>query len=244
MNQIRPLAICVFRNNDRILVFEGYDPIKQETFYRPLGGGIEFGEKAENTVRRELMEEINVEVGEVRYLGTLENIFTFNGTPGHEIVLIFDGALEMSGLYEQAVIVGEEAHGAVIRAVWKSLDEFGEGKSILYPDGLLNFLLDSLKEFMRERQVLLPRQFEQIMCAAPPPSELLSACAKLRMLVTSREALRLRGEREFPLSPLALPDQPSVEVLLQSPSVVLFVQRAQASLSDYKLTGENAVALL
>ena len=139
-NKIRPIALCVFLNNNRILVNEGYDPIKHQTFYRSLGGGIEFGEKAEDTVRRELKEELNVEVGEVRYLGTLENIFTFNGTPSHEIVMIFDGALVNSGLYEQAVIVGEEANGEVIRAVWMSLDEFGEGRSILYPTGLLELL--------------------------------------------------------------------------------------------------------
>jgi ADP-ribose pyrophosphatase YjhB (NUDIX family) len=139
-NRIRPLAICVFRNHDRILVNEGYDPLKKQTFYRPLGGGIEFGETADDTVRRELKEELNVEVGEVRYLGTLENIFTFNGTPGHEIVMIHDGVLTNSGLYEQAVIVGEEANGEVIRAMWKRLDEFGEGKSILYPSGLLEML--------------------------------------------------------------------------------------------------------
>ena len=78
-NKIRPLAICVFQNNNRILVAEGYDPVKKDTFFRPLGGGIEFGEKSEDTVRRELMEEINAEVGELWYLGTLENIFMFNG---------------------------------------------------------------------------------------------------------------------------------------------------------------------
>lgn len=139
-NKIRPIALCVFLNNNRILVNEGHDPVKQQTFYRSLGGGIEFGEKAEDTVRRELKEELNVEVGEVLYLGTLENIFTFNGTPSHEIVMIYDGALIDSGLYEQAVIVGEEANGEVIRAVWMSLDEFGEGKSILYPTGLLALL--------------------------------------------------------------------------------------------------------
>ena len=139
-NRIRPLAICVFLDNDRILVAEGYDPIKQQTFYRPLGGGIEFGETSADTVRRELKEELNVEVGKLRYLGTLENIFVFNGTPGHEIVMVYDGVLVDSGLYEQAVIVGEEANGEVIRAVWKSLDEFGEGKSILYPTGLLEML--------------------------------------------------------------------------------------------------------
>jgi len=137
MNQIRPVALCVFRNKNRILVFEGYDKVKEEIFYRSLGGGIDFGEKAEDTVRRELKEELNVEVGEVRYLGTLENIFTFNGNSYHEIVMIHDGALVDSGLYEQAVIVGQEANGEEIRAVWKRLDKFGEGKSILYPIGLL-----------------------------------------------------------------------------------------------------------
>ena len=140
MHQIRPVALCVFQNKNRILVIEGYDKVKREIFYRSLGGGIEFGEKAEDTVRRELKEEINVELGEVRYLGTLENIFTFNGNSHHEIVMIHDGVLVDSGLYEQAVIVGKEANGDHIRALWKSLDEFREGKSILYPDGLLALL--------------------------------------------------------------------------------------------------------
>ena len=140
-NRIRPLALCVFLNNNRILVAEGYDPIKQQTFYRPLGGGIEFGETSADTVRRELKEELNVEVGELSYLGTLENIFVFNGTPGHEIVMVYDGALVDSGLYEQAVIVGIEAEiNESFNAMWKSLDEFGEGKSILYPTGLLELL--------------------------------------------------------------------------------------------------------
>ena len=139
-NKIRPLAICVFRHNDHILVAEGYDPVKGQTFYRPLGGGIEFGETSVETVRRELMEEINVEVGEVRYLGTLENIFIFNGVPGHEIVMVYDGVLSKPGLYEQAVIVGEEANGDVIRALWKSLRAFESGESILYPTGLVELL--------------------------------------------------------------------------------------------------------
>ncbi|HZM25245.1 MAG TPA: NUDIX domain-containing protein [Anaerolineales bacterium] len=140
MNQIRPIALCICRNKDRILVFEGHDPIKGETFYRPLGGGIEFGEKSEDAVRRELKEEINVDVGEIRYLGTVENIFIFNGNPYHEIVLIYDGILMESGLYDQAVITGKEANGDDIRAMWKSLEEFESGESILYPPGLLNLL--------------------------------------------------------------------------------------------------------
>ena len=141
-NRIRPIAICVFRNQDRILVFEGYDKVKDETFYRPLGGGIEFGETAEETVRREIMEEINAEVGELRYLGTLENMFSFDGAAGHEIVQVYDGVLKESGLYEQAVIVGHEAEiDESFNVYWKDLNEFGEGKSILYPDGLLELLI-------------------------------------------------------------------------------------------------------
>lgn len=142
MNQIRPLAICIFRHGGRILVAEGYDPLKNEHFYRPLGGGIEFGETSKETVCRELMEEINLEVDKdsLRYLGALENIFTFNGTPGHEIVLIYDGKLKESKVFEQAEITGKEANGEDIRALWKDLDEFGPGKCILYPDGLLEML--------------------------------------------------------------------------------------------------------
>jgi 8-oxo-dGTP pyrophosphatase MutT (NUDIX family) len=142
-NRIRPLAICVFRNNDRILVAEGFDPVKRETFYRPLGGGIKFGESSEETVCRELMEEIGVEVrrDSLKYLGALENIFMFNGAPGHEIVLIYDGVLTESGLYEQAVIVGKEADiDESFRAMWKSLGEFESGKLILYPTGLVELL--------------------------------------------------------------------------------------------------------
>ena len=105
-------------------------------------------------------------------------------------------------------------------------------------------LLDSLKEFLRERQVLLLLDnFEQIMSAAPLLSELLSACAGLRMLATSREALRLRGEHEFPLSPLALPDQSSVETLMQYSGIALFVQRAQAIQPEFKLVQGNAPAI-
>jgi 8-oxo-dGTP pyrophosphatase MutT (NUDIX family) len=141
--RIRPLAICVFRHKDRILVAEGYNSIKEEYFYRPLGGGIEFGEPSIETICRELMEELNAEVDResLKYLGTVENIFNFNGIPGHEIVLIYDGALKESGLYEQALITGEEANGEAIQAMWKNIAEFSEGKSILYPTGLIDLLV-------------------------------------------------------------------------------------------------------
>jgi len=91
-----------------------------------------------------LQEEINAKVGELFYLGTLENIFTFNGMLGHEIVMVYDGTLLDSGLYEQALIVGEEPDiDEAFNIVWKSLAEFESGESILYPTGLAELLRDN-----------------------------------------------------------------------------------------------------
>lgn len=142
MNRIRPVAICVFLKNNKILVAEGYDHVARQIFYRPLGGEIEFGEESTETICRELLEEVNAEVDpeSLKYLGAVENIFHYNGSMGHEIILVYDGQLKQPALYEQALITGREVNGEEFRAVWKSLDEFGEGKSILYPTGLLGLL--------------------------------------------------------------------------------------------------------
>ena len=141
MPPIRPIAICLFHHNGKILVSEERDPAKDEIFYRPLGGGIEFGEDSQATIHREIMEEIGAEVKDLVYLGTLENIFTFDGEPCHEIIQVYDGVLKEFGLYEQAVISGHEAEvNMYMKVIWKLLDEFGPGKSILYPDGLLEML--------------------------------------------------------------------------------------------------------
>jgi 8-oxo-dGTP pyrophosphatase MutT (NUDIX family) len=152
MNQIRPLAICIFRNGDKILVAEGYDPTKNQTFYRPLGGGIEFGEASEATIQREIREEIGEEVTDLHILGTLENIFIFNGTAGHEIVQVYDGRLVNSKMYEQAEISGMEADGGPFKALWKRLDEFNP-QTPLYPDGLLDVIARSREAATKQSSV-------------------------------------------------------------------------------------------
>jgi 8-oxo-dGTP pyrophosphatase MutT (NUDIX family) len=143
--KIRPIAICVCRDGERILVAEGHDRQKGQTFYRPLGGTIEFGARGEETVQREFHEELSAELTEVRYLGMLENIFTYEGRRGHEIVLVYDGRLTDFHLYEKEIIIGDE-FGHSFKAVWKWLDEFGQGKPPVYPDGLLELLGGSEKK--------------------------------------------------------------------------------------------------
>jgi ADP-ribose pyrophosphatase YjhB (NUDIX family) len=139
---IRAIAICVFRKGDRILVAEGFDSIKQQTFYRPLGGTIEFGERSDETIRRELLEEIKAEVTGLRLLGVLENIFVYEAEKGHEIVLVYDGQFADRSLYKKTMIPGDE-FGSPFRAIWVELNELGPGKPPLYPVGLVELLLNN-----------------------------------------------------------------------------------------------------
>jgi len=142
--KVRPIAICVFRREGRIFVSEGYDPAKKQVFYRPLGGKIEFGERGSDTVIREIHEELGLETTHIRYLGTLENIFIYNGERGHEIVLVYDGEFVNPEVYHLQQVIGIEDDNSQLKAVWKSLDEFEHqnhaAATPLYPDGLLELL--------------------------------------------------------------------------------------------------------
>jgi predicted ATPase/tetratricopeptide (TPR) repeat protein len=108
-------------------------------------------------------------------------------------------------------------------------------------------LIDSIKEFLRSRRMLLViDNFEQVISAAPVLNDLLAAAPQVQILVTSRAALHLRGEHEFPVSPLALPDLkrlPTLEELGRYSSIALFVSRAQAMKSDFSLNEANAQAV-
>ena len=139
--QIRPIAIGIFRRDDQILVFEGYDPAKGETFYRPLGGAIEFGEYGHQALAREVREEIDTEIENLRYLGLSENLFTFAGQVGHEIVLIYEGDLVGDAICERDLVMGREDDGSPLKVVWAPLARFERGEAPLYPDGLLDLLL-------------------------------------------------------------------------------------------------------
>jgi predicted ATPase/class 3 adenylate cyclase len=108
-------------------------------------------------------------------------------------------------------------------------------------------LMEALKEHLRTKQLLLVLDnFEQILTAAPLVTELLGAAPRLKVLITSRAVLRLRGEHEFPVPPLALPDPkrlPSPEQLSQYAAVALFIQRAVAARPEFAVTNENAPAV-
>jgi len=110
--------------------------------------------------------------------------------------------------------------------------------------------LDVVKNCFRETEpapvLLLLDNFEHILAASAIVVELMEACPSLKVLVTSRAALRVYGEQEFPVPPLALPqheEMQSIEALAANPSVRLFTQRAAAMKPDFQLTRENAPAV-
>jgi predicted ATPase/serine/threonine protein kinase len=95
--------------------------------------------------------------------------------------------------------------------------------------------------------LLILDNFEHLMDAAPSVVDLLESSARLKVVVTSRLALRIYGEQEFPVLPLPLPPNaasPSPEELMEFASVALFVQRASAVRPGFRVTPENASAIV
>lgn len=115
-------------------------------------------------------------------------------------------------------------------------------------------LLKSIGASLRQRNMLLVLDnFEQIVGGAPQLLPLLAGAQGLKILVTSREALQISGEYQFPIAPLALPELPlagprgvenDAEAFLHFASVQLFVQRAQSVQPAFKLTSENVQAVV
>ncbi len=142
--RIRPKAICVFRNAGHILVIPLRDSGKQQDFCVTVGGGIEYGERSWETIIREVKEELGADISAVQFLGVLENIFIYEGVPGHELVFVYDATLNDATLYSKSILDGDE-EGYPFKAHWQPLADFAPGRSILYPEGLYQLLTGSGK---------------------------------------------------------------------------------------------------
>jgi ADP-ribose pyrophosphatase YjhB (NUDIX family) len=133
---IRVIALGLLLHEDHVLVAEGYDSVKDQTFYRALGGEVEFGEAAADAVVRELREELGREAEAGELLGVIENRFTLEGSQGHEIVfeylVTFASGAAPPDLEPLTAHEGE----ATFTARWLSLPELLAGTFRVYPDGV------------------------------------------------------------------------------------------------------------
>lgn len=138
--QVRAIAICLIHRANEIFVAKGFDNVKESHFYRPLGGKIEFGEYGYRTVAREFQEEIGAELTGIRYLFTLENLFSFEGKRGHEIVRVYEGSFADASLYERVQVEGKDDGDVIFTALWMPLEIFRRGEARLVPERLLELL--------------------------------------------------------------------------------------------------------
>ena len=140
--EIRPIVLGLAIRDGKLLVSECYDRTRNLTFYRCIGGGIEFLEKSANALKREFKEEINVDIIVKEYLGMTENIFTFEGRNGHELVLFY--SIEIPENQYQDVYTVYEADDPEgrneRRAMWISLNEFKNHERVLYPDDVFKYI--------------------------------------------------------------------------------------------------------
>ena len=126
-----------------MLVERGYDRVAGSRFYRAIGGHIDFGERAAQTVVREWREEYGLTLADVRPLGVLENLFTYEGRPGHEIVFAFQARVVEPQVYQRDEFEGIDPDGNRHEAVWVSLHDLATGDIPLSPAGLLELLQSS-----------------------------------------------------------------------------------------------------
>jgi len=137
---VRVKAVCVFGHEGRILAIDGFDPTKRDRFWVPIGGRVEFGETSRHAITREVNEELSADVSDLVLLGVLENIFTFDGGNGHEIVFVYDGQLADQSIYERTSVSGLEDNGQQFIARWIDPRNPEYGRPV-YPDGLVDLLI-------------------------------------------------------------------------------------------------------
>ena len=133
--RIRPIAVAIIKNGNKIFVGSGNDEIKKQKFYCLLGGGIKFRETALQALKREFREEFAAELIDINLLEIIENIFVYNGDHGHEIAYIFEAGFKDPKMYE------EKKYSVLDRpnSVFGEWIEYNKSLSV-YPEGVKKLL--------------------------------------------------------------------------------------------------------
>ena len=188
--------------------------------------------------RRREVEEISGLLGR-----KMCRLFTLTGTGGvGKTRLALQAARETAGLFRDGVVF---VALAPLKDSSLVLPTIARALALRDVEGLPSS--EALKAHLREKKVLLVLDnFEHLLGAASGVAELIEACPNLSILVTSRAPLRVRGEQEYPVGPLEVPDPnhvPDLEDVGSAPAVELFVDRARTASPAFELTRQNAASV-
>lgn len=125
--------MCLFTKDGKTLGAIGYDDIKKQEHFRIIGGSLDFDERAEEGIRREVREELHCDIENLELVDVIENLYTYNGQKGHDIIFLYKGDLSDRSLYEKDKIVIDEEEYASFEAKWVPVEDILSGKTILYP---------------------------------------------------------------------------------------------------------------
>jgi hypothetical protein len=137
--RIRVITLGLICQGDRTFVAEGYDSVQQSHFYRPLGGGVDFGETSTAALQREFLEELHTEICNLSYLGCIENIFTYEGILGHELIQLYACDFVEQRFYESEQMPFQEGQQQGT-ARWIDLEKCHSGELRLVPTECLQYL--------------------------------------------------------------------------------------------------------
>ena len=124
------LAVIIRPHTCEFLVFRGSDPTRNLEYHRLLGGGVKFGESTFQAIRREILEEIGIEVVPVRLLTATESLFVAGGQPKHEIGMLVECRFSNPALYKNDVFPDLEGYGE--DGMWRE----AETPITLFPEGI------------------------------------------------------------------------------------------------------------
>lgn len=139
-SHLRALAIGIFEREGQILCAPVHNDDGTIMGWRPLGGAIEFGERAADALAREIEEEAGQAITGAKLLGVLENLFEHEGTAGHEIVFVLSARFANETLYEADQLAIQDRDGSEMTAKWVSLEKARAGRMQLFPEGLADLL--------------------------------------------------------------------------------------------------------
>jgi 8-oxo-dGTP pyrophosphatase MutT (NUDIX family) len=100
---------------------------------------VDFGETSYDALQREFQEEIQAELTNIKYLGCLENLFTFNGNPGHELLQLYQCDFVDPKFYQLEELVFAEGDRKK-KALWLDINRFTSGELRIVPERFLEYL--------------------------------------------------------------------------------------------------------